>query len=97
MAKYPPSISKLVPDTNELSSLARKIKPLAISSDLPKRFIGCKSMICCFTSSWSLIPPLVNNGVSIKPGQMALIRIPSVAYSKAAVWVSPITPCFAAT
>jgi hypothetical protein len=32
-------------------------------------------------------------GVSIVPGQTALMRIPLEAYSSAALFVSPITPC----
>src|SRR6266702_4278594 len=35
-------------------------------------------------------------GVSIVPGHTALIRIPREAYSRAALFVSPITPCFVA-
>ncbi len=35
-------------------------------------------------------------GVSINPGQTALIRIPLLAFSSAAVFVSPITPCLLA-
>jgi hypothetical protein len=38
----------------------------------------------------------VTIGVSIVPGQTALIRIPRGAYSKAALVVSQITPCFEA-
>jgi hypothetical protein len=38
----------------------------------------------------------VTIGVSIVPGQTALIRIPRGAYSNAALVVSPITPCFEA-
>jgi hypothetical protein len=35
-------------------------------------------------------------GVSMVPGQTALMRIPRGAYSKAALVVSPITPCLEA-
>jgi hypothetical protein len=35
-------------------------------------------------------------GVCIQPGHSALTRTPREAYSSAAAFVSPITPCFAA-
>src|SRR6185369_5672114 len=35
-------------------------------------------------------------GVSIAPGHTALMRIPREAYSRAALFVSPITPCLVA-
>jgi len=35
-------------------------------------------------------------GVSINPGHTALIRIPLFAFSSAAVFVKPITPCLLA-
>ena len=35
-------------------------------------------------------------GVSTLPGQIALMRTPVRAFSSAAVFVSPSTPCFAA-
>jgi hypothetical protein len=38
----------------------------------------------------------VTIGVSMVPGQIALIRIPRGAYSKAALRVRPMTPCLAA-
>jgi hypothetical protein len=42
------------------------------------------------------MPAFESKGVSINPGQIEFILIPSVAYSSAADWVSPIIPCFAA-
>jgi hypothetical protein len=50
---------------------------------------------CSLTSAKPDIPPLTTLGVK-KPGQIALIRIPLVAYSNAEVKVSPITFSFAA-
>jgi hypothetical protein len=35
-------------------------------------------------------------GVRIRPGQTSLTRMPRVAYSSAALFVKPMTPCFAA-
>ena len=47
-------------------------------------------------SSSPLVIMSVTIGVSMVPGQMALMRMPRGAYCRAALVVSPITPCLEA-
>jgi hypothetical protein len=67
----------------------------AISSARPRRPIGWFA-----TASGTLSSPLaiisVTIGVSIVPGQTALIRMPRGAYSSAALRVTPMTRCLEA-
>ena len=67
----------------------------AISSAWPSRAIGIDAAACSRLSS-PLEAMSATIGVSMAPGQMALMRIPRAAYSRAALVVSPITPCLEA-
>ena len=58
------------------------------------RLAGWRWLRPCRVRLWAIIS--VTIGVSIVPGQIALMRIPRGAYSKAALLVSPMTPCFEA-
>ena len=49
-----------------------------------------------FIVSGSLAIISATIGVSIAPGHTALMRMPREAYSSAALFVRPITPCFVA-
>ena len=49
-----------------------------------------------FIASGSLASISATIGVSIVPGQTALMRMPRAAYSRAALLVMPITPCLVA-
>jgi hypothetical protein len=66
----------------------------AISADLPKRPMGWQPR----TYLWTAGAPKSRSpiAVSITPGHTALIRIPLLAFSSAAVFVRPITPCLLA-
>ncbi len=46
--------------------------------------------------SGALATALATIGVSTAPGQTALMRMSRAAYSRAAAFVSPMTPCFEA-
>ncbi len=52
------------------------------------------SSISAFRASGSLSVIVSSIGVWIMPGHAALILIPFAAYSRAALFVRPITPCF---
>ena len=65
------------------------------SSGRPGRPIGWSRIISFIASGWFSIMSAAM-GVSIKPGQTALMRMPSGAESIAALLVSPITPCLVA-
>jgi hypothetical protein len=67
----------------------------AISSPWPRRPIGIAAVASARSSS-PLAAMSATIGVSMVPGQTALIRIPRGAYSRPALVVGPITPCFAA-
>jgi hypothetical protein len=67
----------------------------AISSPWPSRPIGVAAAASARSSS-PLAIMSATIGVSMVPGQTALMRIPRGAYSKAALVVSPITPCLEA-
>jgi putative ABC transport system permease protein len=64
----------------------------AISSAVPRRPIGWL-WIASVMSSSPLAIMSATIGVSIVPGQTALMRIPRGAYSSAALLVRPRTPC----
>src|SRR5450755_3480961 len=66
----------------------------AISADLPKRPMRWQPT----TYLWTVGAPKSRSpiAVSITPGHTALIRIPLLAFSSAAVFVRPITPCLLA-
>src|SRR6266699_4583736 len=64
----------------------------AISSGRPSRPIGWSlTMSSMVIDSLAIMSATI--GVSMAPGHTALMRIPLEAYSSAALFVSPITPC----
>ena len=64
-----------------------------MSSPWPRRPIGVAAAASARSSSpLAIISATI--GVSMVPGQTALMRMPRGAYSRAALVVSPITPCF---
>ena len=73
----PPSTGSSAPVV-KVASNARKRTALAISSDVPKRFIGLASRICPVTWAATSLSgnalPMI--GVSMGPGDTALTRIP---------------------
>src|ERR1700677_4593917 len=66
----------------------------AISAGLPKRPTGWRPTTDLQTAGAPKRRSPI--GVSITPGHTALIRIPLLAFSSAAVFVNPITPCLLA-
>src|SRR5580658_7082339 len=66
----------------------------AISDGLAKRPMGWQLTTYLWTAGARKIRSAI--GVSVNPGHTALIRIPFLAFSRAAVFVSPITPCLLA-
>src|SRR4051794_7808071 len=86
----PPSMLSSTPVMYDASSEARKITPLATSSDSPRRFIGtcwAKPSANCFAASGvaSFLPKI---GVEIGPGATAFTRILRPSSSAASVRVS---------
>jgi len=68
--------------------------PPAISSGVPNRPMGCKPRANFLNpGSANRRSPM---GVSITAGHTTLIRMPLRAVSRAAAFVSPITPCLLA-
>ena len=75
---------------------ARKTMLSATSSGVAMRFMGvCATCTWMGLSGWAA-SLLVVSGVATKPGQMALMRILSLAYELASALVRPTTPCLAA-
>src|SRR5205823_8904513 len=91
-AVYPPSTARACPMTKPAPGLQSHSTAEAISSGLPRRPIGC-SFVMSFIVSGSLAIIAATIGVSMAPGHMALMRMPRAAYSRAALFVRPITPC----
>src|SRR5262249_13725901 len=84
------------PVTKEAASEQSQTTASAISSGLPARPIGWAAAMAASTlGCWRVIRLII--GVSIAPGQTTFTRMPDLAYSKAAVLVSPTTPCLLAT
>src|SRR2546426_9424855 len=94
-AMYPPSTLMACPVTNEAASEQSHTTASAISSGVPTRPIGSLAMMRALRSG--SLRPLAVIGVWITPGQTQLTRIPCCAYSSAAVFVRPTTPCLLAT
>src|SRR6185437_8953332 len=92
---YPPSGTMICPTMNPAPGLHNHRTAEAISSDLPIRPRGM-SLNTAFIASGSFATAFATMGVSITPGHIALTRMPRPAYSRAALFVSPITPCFEA-
>src|SRR3954451_7009583 len=91
-ATEPASTGISIPVTNEASSEHSHTTTAATSAGSPNRLIACGRRI----SSWRSGVSLDISGVMIAPGQTALTRIPWLAYSTAAFFVSPPMPCLLA-
>ena len=94
MAVQPPSIENSMPVTKLEASLASHNAALATSSGVPSRFMGLQAARPARSSSGT---DSTSSGVSIKPGQMALIRMPDSPYSTAVFRVRPPTAYLEAT
>src|SRR5215204_4140545 len=81
--------------TNPAPGLVSHSTEAAISSGVPSRLMGWLALATSRSSSLLSIMS-VTIGVAIVPGQMALIRTPRGAYSRAALRVRPMTPCLVA-
>src|SRR6266550_8163321 len=91
-AVYPPSTASAWPVTKLAKGLHSQTTAAAISSGRPSRPIGWSLTISSIVSD-SLAIMSATIGVSMVPGHTALMRMPLEAYSSAALFVSPITPC----
>src|SRR4051794_2067293 len=91
-ATEPASTGISTPATNEASSDHTHTTTAATSAGSPKRLIACGRRI----SSWRSGVSLLISGVMIAPGHTAFTRIPWLAYSTAAFFVSPPMPCLLA-
>src|SRR3954470_3859366 len=91
-AVKPPSTGKPTPITKLAPGLHSQSTAAATSSALPRRPIDCCFMISVMASAW---PDNMSAaiGVSIVPGQTALMRMPRGAYSTPALLVKPSTAC----
>ena len=94
-AVKPPSTGGATPSTRLAAGLHNQRAAAATSSGRPGRPIGWSRIISFIASGWFSIMSAAM-GVSIKPGQTALMRMPSGAESIAALLVSPMTPCLVA-
>src|SRR5215475_3561428 len=92
---YPPSTVIVCPVTKEAASEQSQTTASATSSEAPTRPMGSLARRRALSSG--LRKPRAIIGVWITPGQMQFTRIPCCAYSNAAVFVSPTTPCLLAT
>src|SRR5882757_4992635 len=99
MAPIPPSSASAWPVMKELAGSARNRMPAMISSPSATRFIGTPRVNSASASA-SGAPAertkLSTIAVLVWAGQTALMRRPLLAYSAAADFVSPTTPCLAA-
>src|SRR5262249_29503645 len=96
-ARIPPSTGNATPFTYDASSLARKSAACAMSSGWPTRAAGIDLRVRAKSASR---PPSASAkgsriGVSVRPGQSALQRIPRPPYARATWRTSMITPAFA--
>src|SRR5712691_8231868 len=95
-ATMPPSTGIGKPVTNDAASEHSHTTASAISSGFPIRPTGSTAAILsALPALWAVIRSTI--GVLITPGHTAFTRIPDLAYSNAAVLVSPTTPCLLAT
>src|SRR6266446_8877736 len=83
------------PVTKDAASEQSHITASAISSGRPILPTGCRATIWASISGL-LVRASSINGVRIYPGHTAFTRIPDLAYSSAAVFVNPTTPCLLA-
>ena len=91
----PPSTGIEAPVTNDAASDSNHVTASAISEGRPIRAIG--STLTSLSLSRGCVETMpATIAVSITPGQTAFTRIPVRAYSSAAVFVNPMTPCFEA-
>src|SRR3954452_555856 len=91
-ATEPASTGISIPVTNEASSEHSQTTTAATSAGSPKRLIACGRRI----SAWRSGVSLDISGVMIAPGQTALTRMPWLASSTAAFFVTPPMPCLLA-
>src|SRR4051794_17702067 len=91
-AVTPPSMGMIAPVMYEERSEARKEASSATSSGWPPRF-SAEPPTRAGKRSAAPLPPDI--GVSMKPGQMALARMPCSPYSTAAALVTAMTPALA--
>src|SRR2546425_11517361 len=94
-AEAPPSTAMVCPVTKEAASEHSHTTASATSSGFPLRPAGSAIIICSSTGRWCVTRSTI--GVWITPGHTAFTRTPDLAYSNAAVLVSPTTPCLLAT
>src|SRR6266700_4825414 len=87
LARKPPSTHRLCPTTNDAASEASQTTASATSAGLPIRRTGKPAA----TALMSAMPELIIIGVSIRPGDTALMRMRWDAYSSAAERVSETT------
>src|SRR6266849_3675253 len=87
LARKPPSTHRLCPMTNDAASDASQTTASATSSGLPIRRTGKPAA----TALMSAMPEAIIIGVSIRPGDTALMRMRWDAYSSAADRVSETT------
>lgn len=88
----PPSATNAALCMKLPSGDARKVMASPISSIFPMRLSGAFTTSWPMTESASLPPELINKGVSMKPGHMALMRMPCWAYPLPSPLVKPTTP-----
>src|SRR5262249_28979231 len=91
LAVVPPSIAMTAPVMNVARSDARNDASSATSSGRPARFSAVLATRCGERST-ACGPPDIS--VAVKPGQIAMARIPSGPYSSAAAFVKAMTPAF---
>src|SRR5579859_160297 len=95
LATQPPSTGSATPVRNEALSEQSHTTAAAISSGVPSRPTGSPAINICSVSG-RRANTRSSMGVRIPPGHTAFTRIPRAAYSSAATFVSPTTPCLAA-
>src|SRR4029453_5516058 len=95
-ATQPPSTARGKPVTKDAASEHSHTTASPTSAGAAMRPMGSSATTCSSMPGLSRAPRS-NIGVRIAPGHTALTRIPALAYSSAAVLVSPFTPCLAAT
>src|SRR5882762_7739365 len=93
-ARNPPSRTSDWPVMKEARSEHIQRTASATSVGLPKRPMGWRPRANLFISGAPKIRSPM--GVSMTAGQTALMRIPLVAFSSAALLVRPMTPCLVA-
>jgi hypothetical protein len=94
-AVAPPSMTRSWPMANPASSDASQSTAAAASLTVPALPAG-KASLSRWSRSVAVSPGRSDMGVSIGPGLMALIRMPSAMYSRAAARVSALTAALVA-